>query len=102
MSHRRGSARCPERRRAGRAGPAGRTVLTVRGGIPRRDPAAGSGGGRARLGAADLGRSVAFYRDGLGWPTEDIVDQEFHDDATGADGTTAIFTLGGGLLLPAE
>jgi agmatinase len=33
MSHRRGSARGPERRRTGRAGPAGRTVLTVRGGI---------------------------------------------------------------------
>ena len=51
------------------------------------------------LGVADLGRSVAFYRDGLGWPMEGIVGQEFHDDVTGADGTIAIFTLDGGLLL---
>jgi len=51
------------------------------------------------LGVADLGRSVAFYRDGLGWPTEGILGQEFHDDVTGAEGTIAIFTLDGGLLL---
>jgi len=34
------------------------------------------------LAVDDLGRSVAFYRDGLGWPTEGIVGQEFHDEVT--------------------
>src|SRR5258708_26274872 len=51
------------------------------------------------LAVADLGRSVAFYRDGLGWPTEGIAGQEFHDKVSGADGTIAIFTLDGGLML---
>jgi catechol 2,3-dioxygenase-like lactoylglutathione lyase family enzyme len=51
------------------------------------------------LAVDDLGRSVAFYRDGLGWPTEGIVGQEFHDEVTGADGTIAFFTLDGGLML---
>ena len=51
------------------------------------------------LAVDDLGRSVAFYRDGLGWPTEGVVGQEFHDEVTGADGTIAFFTLDGGLLL---
>jgi uncharacterized protein len=51
------------------------------------------------LAVDDLDRSVAFYRDGLGWPTEGIVGQEFHDEATGADGTIAFFKLEGGLLL---
>ena len=48
---------------------------------------------------ADLERSVAFFRDGLGWPTEGIVGQQFHDEVTGADGTIAFFALDGGLLL---
>jgi catechol 2,3-dioxygenase-like lactoylglutathione lyase family enzyme len=51
------------------------------------------------LAVDDLERSVAFYRDGLGWPTEGIVGQHFHDEVTGADGTIAFFTLDGGLLL---
>jgi catechol 2,3-dioxygenase-like lactoylglutathione lyase family enzyme len=51
------------------------------------------------LAVDDLDRSVAFYRDGLGWPTEGIVGQEFHDEVTGADGTIAFFNLDGGLLL---
>jgi uncharacterized protein len=51
------------------------------------------------LAVDDLNRSVAFYRDGLGWPTEGIVGQEFHDEVTGADGTIAAFTLDDGLLL---
>ena len=51
------------------------------------------------LAVDDLARSVAFYRDGLGWPTDGIVGQEFHDDLTGADGTIAFFKLDGGLLL---
>jgi predicted lactoylglutathione lyase len=50
------------------------------------------------LAVADLGRSVAFYRDGLGWPTDGIVGQQFHDEVTGADGTIAIFTLDAGLM----
>ena len=51
------------------------------------------------LAVDDLARSVAFYRDGLDWPTDGIVGQEFHDDLTGADGTIAFFKLDGGLLL---
>ena len=51
------------------------------------------------LAVDDLERSVAFYRDELGWPTEGIVGQHFHDEVTGADGTIAFFTLDGGLLL---
>ena len=51
------------------------------------------------LAVDDLDRAVAFYRDGLGWPTEGIVGQQFHDEVTGADGTIAIFTLDDGLLL---
>ena len=51
------------------------------------------------LAVEDLDRSVAFYRDGLGWPTEGIIGQEFHDEVTGADGTTAFFVLDGGLML---
>jgi catechol 2,3-dioxygenase-like lactoylglutathione lyase family enzyme len=47
----------------------------------------------------DLTRSVAFYRDGLGWPTDGIVGQEFHDELTGAGGTIAFFKLERGLLL---
>ena len=51
------------------------------------------------LAVDDLDRAVAFYRDGLGWPTEGIVGREFHDGLTGADGTIAIVTLDDGLLL---
>lgn len=50
------------------------------------------------LAVGDLGRSVAFYRDGLGWQTEGITGQEFHDEVT-ADETIAFFTLGPGVLL---
>lgn len=45
------------------------------------------------LAVDDLDRSLAVYRDGLGWPTEGIVGQEFHDGVTGADATIAIFIL---------
>jgi len=51
------------------------------------------------LAVDDLERAVAFYRDGLGWPTEGIGGQEFHDEVTGADGTIAFFKLEGDLLL---
>lgn len=51
------------------------------------------------LAVSDLGRAVEFYRDGLGWQTDGIVGQEFHDEVTGADGTIAFFPLDGGLLI---
>ena len=51
------------------------------------------------LGVDDLERSVAFYRDGLGWQTEGIVARELHDEITGADGTIALFVLETSLLL---
>ncbi|WP_265499337.1 VOC family protein [Paracoccus beibuensis] len=45
------------------------------------------------LGVADLQRSLAFYRDGLGLPTVGIVGQEFDH------GAVAFFDLSGGLKL---
>lgn len=45
------------------------------------------------LGVANLERSVAFYRDGLGLPTEGITGQEFEH------GAVAFFDLAGGLKL---
>lgn len=45
------------------------------------------------LGVDDLERAVAFYRDGLGWPTEGIVGTEFEH------GAVAFFTLESGLKL---
>ena len=45
------------------------------------------------LGVADLERAVAFYRDGLGFPTEGIVGQEFEH------GAVAFFELRHGLKL---
>lgn len=45
------------------------------------------------LGVADLERSVAFYRDGLGLPTEGIIGREFEH------GAVALFPLAGGLKL---
>ncbi|HVT71004.1 MAG TPA: VOC family protein [Trebonia sp.] len=51
------------------------------------------------LAVDDLDRSVAFYRDGLGWPTDGIVGREFHDEVTGADGTIAFFSLDDDLML---
>ena len=45
------------------------------------------------LGVDDLARAVAFYRDGLGWPTSGIVGQEF------AHGAVAFFELQSGLRL---
>lgn len=51
------------------------------------------------LAVEDLDRSLAFYRDGLGWKTEGIVGSEFRDDETGADYSIVMFELGGGLAL---
>jgi uncharacterized protein len=45
------------------------------------------------LGVADLERAVAFYRDGLGFPTEGIVGREFEH------GAVAFFDLENGLKL---
>ena len=45
------------------------------------------------LGVADLARSLAFYRDGLGLPTEGIVGREFEH------GAVAFFDLAGGIRL---
>lgn len=45
------------------------------------------------LGVEDLDRSVAFYRDGLGLPTEGVVGREFEH------GAVAFFPLAGGLTL---
>jgi len=45
------------------------------------------------LGVDDLERAVAFYRDGLGLPTEGVVGREFEH------GAVAFFDLAGGLKL---
>ncbi len=45
------------------------------------------------LGVDDLERAVAFYRDGLGWPTQGIVGTEFEH------GAVAFFDLAHGLKL---
>jgi catechol 2,3-dioxygenase-like lactoylglutathione lyase family enzyme len=45
------------------------------------------------LGVDDLERAVAFYRDGLGWPTKGIVGTEFEN------GAVAFFELQAGLKL---
>jgi uncharacterized glyoxalase superfamily protein PhnB len=45
------------------------------------------------LAVADLERAVAFYRDGLGWPTEGIVGKAFEN------GAVAFFELQAGLKL---
>ena len=45
------------------------------------------------LGVSDLERSLSFYRDGLGLPTEGIVGQEY------PHGAVAFFDLSGGLKL---
>ena len=45
------------------------------------------------LGVDDLPKSLAFYRDGLGWPTEGIVGQQFEH------GAVAFFDLQSGLSL---
>lgn len=47
------------------------------------------------LGVDDLQRAVAFYRDGLGLPTQGIIGEEFED----GDGAVAFFDMHGGLKL---
>ncbi len=45
------------------------------------------------LGVSDLERSLAFYRDGLGLPTQGIIGTEF------ADGAVVFFTMNDDLIL---
>jgi catechol 2,3-dioxygenase-like lactoylglutathione lyase family enzyme len=45
------------------------------------------------LGVADLERAVAFYRDGLGWPTQGIIGAEIDN------GSVAFFNLQSGVKL---
>jgi catechol 2,3-dioxygenase-like lactoylglutathione lyase family enzyme len=51
------------------------------------------------LAVDDLEKSLAFYRDGLGLPTQGIVATEFKGTETEPAGTVAFFELQGGLIL---
>jgi catechol 2,3-dioxygenase-like lactoylglutathione lyase family enzyme len=51
------------------------------------------------LGVDDLDRAVAFYRDGLGFPTEGVIGTEWPGDDQTPAGATAVFHLDGGLML---
>lgn len=51
------------------------------------------------LAVADLGRALAFYRDGLGFETQGLIGTEFKGDEKTPEGTTAVFSLDGGLML---
>jgi uncharacterized protein len=51
------------------------------------------------LAVADLDRTLAFYRDGLGLESSGIVGTEFAGDATNPAGALAMFQLSGGLIL---
>ena len=51
------------------------------------------------LAVADLDRALAFYRDGLGFPTDGLIGTQYTGDDTSPDGTTAMFHLDGGLML---
>jgi catechol 2,3-dioxygenase-like lactoylglutathione lyase family enzyme len=51
------------------------------------------------LAVADLDRALAFYRDGLGFPTKGLIGTGYQGDETTPDGTTAVFHLDGGLML---
>src|SRR5580693_10249773 len=51
------------------------------------------------LAVADLDRSLAFYRDGLGFRTEGLIGTEFKGDGTIPDGTTAEIHVDCGLMM---
>jgi hypothetical protein len=51
------------------------------------------------LAVQDLERSLAFYRDGLGFATKGILAADVRDPVSGAAGALALFTLNGGLML---
>lgn len=51
------------------------------------------------IGVDDLERSLAFYRDGLGFQTNGIVGTEFKGDETHPSGAAVMFELQNGLIL---
>jgi uncharacterized protein len=51
------------------------------------------------LAVADLDRALAFYRDGLGLPTQGVIGTEWVGDDRTPAGAIALFELQGGLLL---
>ena len=51
------------------------------------------------LAVADLGRALAFYRDGLGLDSPGVVGSEFTGDDDSPAGAIAIFRLDDGLIL---
>jgi uncharacterized protein len=51
------------------------------------------------LAVDDLERSLAFYRDGLGFESSGIIGADWSDERTGANGAAALFGLAGGLIL---
>ena len=51
------------------------------------------------LAVADLQRSLAFYRDGLGLASSGIIATGLHDEVSGAAGAIAMFELEDGLIL---
>jgi uncharacterized protein len=51
------------------------------------------------IGVDDLERSLAFYRDGLGFKTNGIVGTEFKGDDTHPSGAAVMFELQNGLIL---
>ena len=51
------------------------------------------------LGVTDLERSLAFYRDGLGFPSDGIIGTEHSGDGVNPAGAAARFELEGGLFL---
>ena len=51
------------------------------------------------LAVSDLGRALAFYRDGLGLESTGVIGTEFAGDETNPAGAVAMFHLHGGLIL---
>jgi catechol 2,3-dioxygenase-like lactoylglutathione lyase family enzyme len=51
------------------------------------------------LGVGDLERSLAFYRDGLGWPTQGITGTDYVGSDDTPAGAVVMFTLADGLIL---
>ena len=51
------------------------------------------------LAVADLAAALAFYRDGLGWPTDGIIGTEYQGDATHPAGAVVMFELQRGIIL---
>ncbi len=51
------------------------------------------------IGVDNLEKSLSFYREGLGLPSNGIVATEYHDETSGADGAIALFELQNGVML---